>query len=123
MDEKAAKMVLVTEDNEDLRSLVKMLLEDEGFTVRTAEHGREALQRVEERMPDLILLDMKMPVMDGWEFAEELRRRYGDAIPIVVMTAADHAASRAQEIHATSWLSKPFEPDELVRKVREHVGA
>jgi urea transport system substrate-binding protein len=113
--------VLVTEDDEDLRMLVSMLLEGAGFVVQTAKHGEEALQRVEEHMPDLILLDMKMPVMDGWQFAKAFRDRHDGEVPIVVMTAAEHAAKRAREIDAVGWLSKPFECDELINEVEAHL--
>lgn len=113
--------ILVTEDDDDLRELVVMLLEEEGFLVETARHGREALQRVQQHMPDLILLDMKMPVMDGWAFAAELRARHDHRAPIVVMTAAEHASARAQEIGADGWLSKPFEHDDLIAMVKTHL--
>ena len=113
--------ILIVEDDEDLRDLVKMMLELEGFDVQTAQHGREALELVGESMPDLILLDIKMPVMDGWSFAVEFRARYGSSAPIVVMTAAEHAAARAQEVGAKGWISKPFAYDDLVTLVRSHL--
>jgi len=113
--------ILIVEDDDDLRDLIKTMLELEGFHVRTAEHGREALELVGEGMPDLILLDFKMPVMDGRSFAVEFRARHGGGAPIVVMTAAEHAASRAQEIGAMGWISKPFSYDELVKTVRSHL--
>lgn len=113
--------ILIVEDDEDLRDLVKMMLELEGFDVQTAQHGKEALDLVGETMPDLILLDIKMPVMDGWSFAVEFRARHGSSAPIVVMTAAEHAATRAQEIGAKGWISKPFAYDDLVMMVRSHL--
>ena len=115
--------ILIVEDDDDLRDLVRTMLELEGFDVRTAQHGREALDRVAEHMPDLILLDIKMPVMDGRSFAVEFKARHGGLVPIVVMTAAEHAANRAQEVGAMGWLSKPFAFDELVKTVRSHLPA
>ncbi len=115
--------ILIVEDDDDLRDLVKTMLELEGFDVRTAQHGREALERVAESMPDLILLDIKMPVMDGRTFAVEFKARHGGSAPIVVMTAAEHAASRAQEVGAKGWIAKPFAYDELVKTVRLHLAA
>jgi CheY-like chemotaxis protein len=100
-----------------------MLEGEEEFPIQTARHGREALERVSEHMPDLILLDMKMPVMDGWTFAREFKSRYGCSVPIVVMTAAEHAAHRVQEIGAVAWLSKPFHYDQLIRVLRSQVRA
>lgn len=116
-----AMNILIVEDDEDLRELTTTMLEMENFQVRTARHGREALERVIEHMPDLILLDMKMPVMDGPCFALEFRARYGDTVPIVVTTAAQDAANRAREIGAAGWLAKPFGFDELVMMVRLHL--
>jgi DNA-binding response OmpR family regulator len=119
----AAMSILIIEDDEDLRDLVKTMLEMHDFQVQTAQHGREALERVREHMPNLILLDMKMPVMDGPSFAREFRARHGGLVPIVVITAAEHAASRAREIGAAGWLAKPFGLDELVKTVRSHLCA
>lgn len=115
--------ILIVEDDDDLRDLVRTMLELEGFDVRTAQHGLEALARVAEHMPDLILLDIKMPVMDGRNFTVEFKARHGGSVPIVVMTAAEHAANRAQELGALGWLSKPFAYDELVKTVRSHLSA
>ena len=71
--------------------------------------------------PAVVLLDIKMPVMDGWSFAVEFRARYGSSTPIVVMTAAEHAAARAQEVGAKGWISKPFAYDDFVKTVRSYL--
>ena len=106
--------ILIVEDNKDLRLLIKMALERKGFIVHTSENGKEALERIdEEGMPDLILLDMKMPIMNGWEFSNQFSKRYGNAVPIVVMTAAQDSKARADEIGARSFLGKPFQLGEL----------
>jgi DNA-binding response OmpR family regulator len=110
----AAADVLVVEDDADLAALVAMILDDAGFTVRSAPDGRQALACVAERMPALILLDMRMPVMNGWEFAREFQARHGRAAPIVVVTAAENARLRAEEIGADGWLEKPFELEDVV---------
>lgn len=115
--------ILLVEDDDDLRDLVKTILEMENFHVQTARHGQEALERVREHLPDLILLDMTMPVMDGRTFAREFRALHGDSVPIVVITAAQHAAGRAREIDAAGWVAKPFGFDELVSTVRSHLRA
>jgi DNA-binding response OmpR family regulator len=108
------RSVLVVEDDPDLLALMEMVLVDAGRTVRTAAEGRAALARVAEEMPGLILLDMRMPGMNGWEFAREFRARHGRATPIVVVTAAENARRRAQEIGAEAWLAKPFDLDEVL---------
>jgi urea transport system substrate-binding protein len=122
--------VLVIEDDSALRALLIILLERAGYSAKAASNGREGLERVEKGMPDLILLDMRMPVMSGSEFAAAYQERYAGErqAPIVVMTAAEHAASRAREIGAQGFLAKPFMNNELLRViaqflVSEHTGA
>ncbi len=105
--------VLVIEDDEDLSVMLRTLIAGDGHDVAVARDGQEGLDRVAEHMPDLILLDIKMPVMDGREFAARFRAQYGHAARVIVMTAADSAAKRAQEVGADGWLSKPFEPSQL----------
>ncbi len=122
MTDLGASHVLVVEDDLDLLGLVEMVLQDAGHRVRTASDGLRALERVAEEMPRLILLDMRMPVMDGWEFAREFRSRYGRACPIVVVTAAENAQLRAAEIEAEGWLSKPFDLDDVLRMVSRFVA-
>ena len=89
------KLVLVVDDDDDVCSAVAELLRLEGYGVQTAHHGQEGLQAVARQLPDLILLDMKMPIMGGTEFATAFRARYGREVPIVVFTAADDAQRRA----------------------------
>lgn len=115
--------VLIVEDDLDLVELAKMLLERDGLAVRTARHGLEALDSVEEQMPALILLDLKMPVMNGQDFASAFWERYGRAAPVVVVTAADSARRRAKEMGADDWLSKPFTPRQLLVVVKRNLGA
>jgi CheY-like chemotaxis protein len=115
--------LLVVEDDSDLVSLMELVLTDAGYRVRTAPEGAAALARVAEEMPGLILLDMRMPGMNGWEFAREFRARYGRAAPIVVVTAAENARARAAEVEAEEWLSKPFEIDDVLRIVARHAAA
>lgn len=114
--------VLVVEDDPDLLALLEMILADAGYRVSTAAEGRSALARVAEEMPALVFLDMRMPVMNGWEFAREFRSRYGRAAPIVVVTAAENARERAEEIGADGWLAKPFEIDDVLRAAARHAG-
>lgn len=112
-----SESVLVVEDDQDLSGLLELLLVDAGYRVRLAGDGRAALARVQEEMPGVILLDMRMPVMNGWEFAREFRARFGRACPVVVVTAAENARLRAEEIGAEGWLSKPFDVDDVLAMV------
>jgi len=117
-----AGSVLVVEDDPDLVDLMAVILQDAGYRVATATDGLEALARIEAEMPSLILLDMRMPRMNGWEFAGEFRTRWDRSCPIVVVTAAENARLRAEEIGADGWLEKPFELEDVVRMVERHVG-
>jgi len=108
--------VLIVDDEPDIRATVSAMLEIEGYDVAEAANGAEALQAVQDHAPDVILLDMRMPVLDGWGFAAELRRR-GHRTPIVVMTAARDAAHWASEIAATAFVAKPFGFDDLITAV------
>jgi CheY-like chemotaxis protein len=108
--------VLVVDDEADIRATVSAMLEIEGYDVDEAANGADALHAIETRPPDLILLDMRMPVLDGWAFASELRRR-GHRTPIVVMTAARDAARWAADIAATAFVAKPFGLDDLITAV------
>jgi CheY-like chemotaxis protein len=118
----AVASILVVEDDPDLLSLMEMILDGEGYRVRTAREGREALERVAEEMPGLVFLDMRMPGMNGWDFAREFRARHGAACPIVVVTAAEDARRRAEEIAAQGWLAKPFEIADVLAAAARHVG-
>jgi DNA-binding response OmpR family regulator len=113
-----APLVLVAEDDADLRDLVALTLTDAGMDVELAANGREALARVAQRRPDLVLLDMMMPVLDGKGFCEALRLLDEDPPRVVVMTAADRVAQSAAAVCAVSWIAKPFDIDELVLKIR-----
>jgi CheY-like chemotaxis protein len=112
--------ILVVEDDEDIRDLVELVLSNAGYEVLAAQNGAAALQVVGTAQPDLILLDMRMPVMDGWEFARQYRARTESHAPIVVLTAARDAAGRAAEIHANGYLGKPFDVDDLLALVSHH---
>ena len=115
--------VLAIDDDPDMRDVVSQALEAFDFDVSTASNGEEGLAVLERGLPDLILLDMRMPVMDGWTFAAELRRRYTGSAPIVVCTAAEDARRRAREVDAVGCLSKPFELDEMLRVVESVLPA
>lgn len=117
------KYIMIVEDDETIRDTVKSLLEFEGYGVRIAENGLDALKSLQTSgLVNLILLDMKMPVMDGWEFVREFVNQYDHSTPILVMTAAGDAKQRAEDVGATDWIGKPFEFDELLKKIRASVN-
>lgn len=111
--------VLVVDDDSSIVSTVREVLKDEGYEVATAMDGQAALRRIDQDVPALVLLDMRMPIMDGWQFAAEVRRR-GLDLPIVVMTAAQDAQRWAGEIGADGYVSKPFDIDDLLGAVARH---
>jgi CheY-like chemotaxis protein len=110
----------VVEDEAEIRDFVAMVLNSEGYRVTTAPNGAAALAEVGREPYDLILLDMRMPVMDGWSFARAYREARGPHAPIVVLTAARDAAERADQIHAEGFLGKPFDLDDLLSMVAQH---
>jgi two-component system chemotaxis response regulator CheY len=112
--------ILVVDDDPSIRTTISEILMMEGYPVETAADGAEALQVVERAQPALVLLDMRMPVMDGWGFARALRDR-GMHLPILVMTAAQNARRWAEEIGAEGYLAKPFELLDLLNAV-ERLG-
>jgi len=119
--EALGRPVLVIEDDLDLLEMMQAVLEAASYQVVLAPNGQEAVAAVEKEMPGLILLDMKMPIMNGWEFAAWFKARYTSPdTPIVVVTAAADARERAIEIGAQAYLNKPFDIDELIRCVARH---
>jgi CheY-like chemotaxis protein len=111
---------MVVEDDPQLAEAEAVVLSSEGYRVLIACDGRAALDELEHERPSLILLDMRMPGMNGWEFAEALRATHRGDIPIVVVTAAYDPGRRAQDVGAVDFLVKPFELDELLGKVARY---
>ena len=115
------KRLLVVDDEPNLLRAVAAVLRDENFVVTTARNGREALISVAQSPPDLIVSDVRMPGMDGFELARRLRSASNFAlIPIVFLTAKDETEDRVEGFRAgvDVYLTKPFEPDELVAVIR-----
>ncbi|MBN8231882.1 response regulator [Corallococcus macrosporus] len=116
-------MVLVVDDDPDILEALSEILEAEGFEIRRARNGKEALERLEPDPPHLILLDLMMPVMDGWEFAQRMRQKPAfAAIPIIVLSADRNVGSKAKDIGAMGHLAKPFELNDLLSMVRQSLS-
>jgi CheY-like chemotaxis protein len=116
-----ARGVLCVEDDADLRELICEVLEDAGHEVRSAANGREALERIAEAMPELILTDLNMPHMSGEEFVAAFRLSYGAACPILVMSG-EGGVVLAEEIGADGHLGKPVALVDLLAVVARYVG-
>ncbi len=113
--------ILIVDDQQDLVQVTSRLLADAGYTTRTAVDGRDALAQIEAARPDLVLLDVNMPEIDGFELAGLLKADPTTAtIPIIMVSAQDGRASRliGLESGAEDYLSKPVDPAELLARIR-----
>jgi DNA-binding response OmpR family regulator len=114
----AASYVLVVDDDPAIRGLVADALRSEGYAVDLAAHGREALEAMRARKPSAVVLDLMMPVMDGFSFMEACHlEQLCDGVHIVVISAVHDALQRVSEVPVTACIAKPFDLDELVRTV------
>src|SRR5262249_61981017 len=113
-----ASVILVVDDDPDILEALTEILAAEGFEVLAARHGQEALAHFSPRPPDLVLRDLMMPVMDGWEFASRMRKNPDWAqVPILVLSADRHVSAKAKEIGAIGFLPKPFELSALLKVI------
>ena len=112
--------VLVVDDDERLRQYVRMSLEFEGYTVHDVGSAEEGLAAIDEDAPDLILLDVMMPQVDGWQMLQRIQERHG-SIPVIMFSgkvdqrSADEAASRG----AHGFIGKPFDPQQLIERTKQ----
>lgn len=113
--------VLIVEDNRDLARMMEAAIRAEGAEVRSAPDGEAALTLADDWRPDLIVLDLGLPKLDGRGFAAAYRENGGD-VPIVVVSGAPDAAATSRQIGAHGWLPKPFELDALIELVRRGRG-
>jgi CheY-like chemotaxis protein len=116
-----AAPVLVVDDDPAIRNAVSLLLAEEGYTVQTAANGKEGLAAITTQLPALVLLDLNMPMMDGWALIDHLHTAQ-ITVPIVIMTAGQRAAQEAARLDVAGSLGKPFEIDDLFRIVAAFVG-
>ncbi len=115
----AAERILIVDDDESIRQIVRICLSDEGYEVFEAQNGQVALKMVTAIAPRLILLDLRMPVMDGWEFAKRYESMPAPRAPVVAFVAALNAEQDCAELDAAGILAKPFDLDDLLRAVRK----
>ena len=118
----AVKTILIADDDEDLRLLVQVTLEDPSYRILTAADGCKALDAVQQHQPDLLILDWMMPGFTGCEVMTQLRQNQETlAIPVIMLTAKDGVEGREQmaSLALAGYLVKPFSPLELIKKVKE----
>src|SRR5919106_4087137 len=119
----ADSYVLVVDDDPAIRGLVADALRSEGFSVALAAHGREALEAKRARRPATIVLDLMMPVMDGFSFMDACRKeQLCSDVPIVVISAVQDALRRMDDIPVHACIAKPFDLDDLVRTVGRYAS-
>ena len=115
--------VLIVDDDPAIRGLMAEALRSEGYAVDMAAHGAEALDAMRARRPATVLLDLMMPVMDGFTFIERCHREQLCVdVPIVVISAVQDALNRVGELPVHATLAKPFDLDEVVRLVARYAG-
>jgi two-component system chemotaxis response regulator CheY len=115
-----SRTALIVDDSTTMRHMVSFTLRQAGFTVLEGEHGRDALARLDGTKIDLIVTDINMPVMDGFAFIQEVRRRPDHRFtPILVLTTEAHEAKKSagRAAGATGWLIKPFQPEQLLQVI------
>jgi DNA-binding response OmpR family regulator len=121
----AAGRVLVVEDDDSVALVLADLLEEEGFEVKRAANGRAGLDLLKAFRPQLVLLDLMMPVLDGWGFRAQQRELTPDLaqFPVLVLSGAREARATAADMGAAGVVAKPFEVDALTDTVRRLLGA
>ena len=117
-----AKKILVVDDEEDIVNLVRLILEDAGYAVSAVTDGRDALATIARDKFDLVLLDIMMPFLSGWEVLEAMRSRDETRdVPVALLTA--RASPREHNMpHPTDYcdyITKPFEPDDLLKRIKQ----
>ena len=112
-----ARNILVVEDDRNISELIRMYLEKEGFEVRAAYDGGKAVEEFEREQPDLVLLDIMLPVLDGWQVCQRIRQKA--KTPIIMLTAKSDVTDRITglEMGADDYLVKPFEMKELMARI------
>lgn len=117
-------LVLVVDDDARLREFMRVNLEMEGYTVREASSAEEALGSIEDQAPELVLLDVVMPGIDGWEMLQRMQERYG-SIPVIMFSGQVDAnsAGDAEQRGARGFVGKPFDPQQLIERAKQLVPA
>jgi CheY-like chemotaxis protein len=121
-ERQAERLVLVVDDDPDILQTLALCLSTEGYRVLMAANGQEALRVLESDRPACILLDLMMPVMDGWQFVAEIEKRGMRGSPLLILSADRAVQGHAAKLRADSFLAKPFDLDELLVKVSQLTG-
>jgi two-component system chemotaxis response regulator CheY len=113
------RLVLIVDDDPDILQTLGLCLSTEGYRVLMAANGEEALEVLKSERPHVILLDLMMPVMDGWQFVAEMDARGQRGAPLLILSADRAVQGHAGNLRASGHLAKPFDLDELLTKVQQ----
>jgi len=119
------KKILFVEDEPLILKFVSLRLESLGYEILKATDGAEAFRLIQEKNPDLVLLDVRIPVMDGYEVCKKVRNNEKlKRIPVILFTASDPTLviTKVKEVGANDYIIKPFDPKELLEKIRKFIG-
>jgi two-component system, OmpR family, response regulator VicR len=126
MTEKSTKMILCIEDEPEMIDLIRLILSRRGFEIRGANGGKEGLEVIRKDHPDLVLLDLMMPEMDGWEVYQQMKADEATkTIPVIVVTAKAQSIDKVLGLHIAKvddYIAKPFSPQELLTSVDNVLG-
>ena len=121
----AKRSILIVDDEEDVLELLQLVFESNGFVVRTAQSGKAAVTSAYEQPPDVIILDVMMPEMDGWQVLKTLKNdERTQQVPVVMLSARAERRDKMIGLQegAEGYLSKPFSPAEVVREIQALLG-
>ena len=117
-----AKQILIIDDDPTLLKMLQSFLESHGYEVVTANDGEQGLQQIKANVPDLILLDVQMPKMNGYTFVVELKKQTAmKAVPIVVLTAKEGMAEIFKVEGVKEYMTKPFHPQKILEAVQKYI--
>jgi DNA-binding response OmpR family regulator len=126
MTEKSTKVILCIEDDQEMIDLIRLILSRRGFEIRGANGGKEGLEIIRKDHPDLVLLDLMMPEMDGWEVYQQMKADEAVRnIPVIVVTAKAQSIDKVLGLHIAKvddYIAKPFSPQELLTSVDNVLG-
>jgi len=127
MSDNTPKQILCIEDEPEMIDLIRLILGRRGFEVVGAAGGKEGLEKVRQKQPDLVLLDLMMPDMDGWEVYQQMKAdEKTKDIPVIVVTAKAQSIDKVLGLHIAKvddYIAKPFSPQELLNSVDKVFGA
>jgi CheY-like chemotaxis protein len=123
VEEPSTRIVLVVDDDPGVLEVLDLALSAEGYRVVLARNGQEALDQAAETRPHLMLVDLMMPVMDGWQFVRACReQRFAEQTPVIILSAARNVEQAARELGVQAVVAKPFNLDQLLDLVAAHAA-